>query len=313
MSNLSVSILITNFNGKELLKKYLPSIVEACKRYSLDKTELIILDNASSDGTVDYLKFNFPFIRLIEQPVNRGFSDSVNLGVSFAKNKIVASLNNDIQVSEDFFLFLPQHFEDKDIFALRPGVKRNPQDGIRDLDNPGIGGGFRLGFFDVPKKVKEKTNLAFFAGGGGIVFDKEKFMALGGFDSIFQPFYYEDVDLSYRAWKRGWKIIYEPRSLLYHQGGATVLRFYSPFFIEKIAERNRHLLVWKAITDKGLLFQHFIFIPIRLVSNLLRGKFASVAGFFCALLYLKEAVKKRKLEKQFMKVSDKEIFSYFKG
>ena len=308
----NISIIIVTYNGKELLEKYLPSVVDACKRYSLDKTELIIVDNASSDGTIDYLRLHFPFIKLIQQPANKGFSNSVNLGVSCAQSEIVVLLNDDIRLSEDFLLFLPQHFEDKSVFAVRPGIKLNAEDRVCDLKNLNIGGAFKFGIFDVPRKAEGKTNLAFFVGGGGGAFDKEKFTKLGGFDEIFYPFYYEDVDLCYRAWKRKWKIIYEPRSLLYHQSGATISKFYNPFFINIVAQRNRYLLVWKNVTDQRLLFQHFIFIPINFVISLLRGQIAFLIGLLWALKYLRQLMKRRKLEKQAAKLKDSEIFNLFK-
>lgn len=307
----NISIVILNYNGKELLKKYLPSVLDACKHYSFEKTELIIVDDASSDGTVSYLKSNFPFIKVVKHQIKKGFSASANLGIFSARNRIVALLNNDVEVSDDFFGFLPRHFEDKDLFAVRPGLKNNPEDGINDLENPRIGGRFRFGIFDVPSEAKEKTDLAFFAGGGAVAFDREKFMKLGGFDRLFSPFYFEDVDLSYRAWKRGWKVVYEPRSLAYHQGGGTIPRFYTRWSINIIGERNKYFLIWKNITDRKLLLQHFIFIPIRLVTFVIRGKFSSLVGFLYALRHLKELFKKRKLEKQFAKVKDSEIFNLF--
>lgn len=300
-----ISIIIPTFNGKGLVKRYLPSVLDACRHYSFKKTELIVVDDASSDGTVDYLRTNFPDINVVKHRVNKGFSVSANNGIFTAHNRIVVLLNNDVQVAKDFLHFLPHHFEDKNIFAVRPGLKTN-------LRNPRIGGGFRFGFFDVPREAKEKTNLAFFAGGGAVAFDREKVIKLGGFDKLFSPFYYEDVDLSYRAWKRGWKIIYEPRSLAYHQAGATISNFYTHRYINIIGERNKYFLVWKNIIDKKLLFQHLIFIPVRLITSLIRGKFTSLIGFFWALKYLKEVIKKRRLEKQFAKVKDSEIFNLFK-
>jgi len=308
----NISIVIPNYNGRKLLKKYLPSVLNACKYYSSEKTELIIVDDASSDGTVDYLKSHFPLVKLIKQPVNRGFSLSANRGISFAKNRIVVLLNNDVQVAKDFLLFLPQHFEDRDVFAVGLGLEATPEDVINDLQNPRIGGRFRFGFFDVPKETKKKTNLAFFAGGGAAAFDREKFMKLGGFDGLFFPFYYEDVDLSYRAWRRGWKIAYEPRSLAYHQGGGTISKFYHSWYISMVGERNRYFLVWKNITDRRLLIQHLIFIPLRLAVCLLKGKITSLIGLLCALRHLREVLRKRRFERKFAELSDSQIFNLFK-
>lgn len=307
----NISIIIVTYNGKELLKKYLPSVLDACQHYSFNKAELIVVDDASVDGTVDYLRLNFPLIKLIEQPVNRGFASSVNLGVSCAQNEIVIPLNNDMRVPEDFLLVFPEHFEDRDVFAVRPGVTRNPEDKIFDLKNPEIGGGFKFGLFDLNKEAKKKTNLVFFTGGGCSAFDREKFIQLNGFDEIYSPFYFEDVDLSYRAWKRGWKIVYEPRTLIYHQGGATILKLYSRLFLDAIAERNRFLLVWKNITDWKLMLQNFIFVPIRVFGLLLKFRITPLVGFFWALGSLNEVIRKRRQERQFAKVKDKEIFALF--
>ena len=307
----NISIVIPTFNGKELLEKYLPSVLDACKDYSFEKTELIVIDDASSDGTADYLESNFPFIKVIRQQTNKGFSVSANHGIFSAKNRIVVLLNNDVEVANNFLSFFLHHFEDKNLFAVRPGLKNTSEDEI--IKHPKIGGKFKYGFFDVPAEVKENTDLAFFAGGGACVYDREKFIELAGFDEIFSPFYFEDVDLSYRAWKRGWKIIYEPKCWAYHQGCATISKFYSARYINIITERNKYFLIWKNITDIKLIFEHFVFVPVRIIIFLVCGNFAPLAGLFCALKSLDKIIKKRKIEKQFTKVSDNTIFGYFKA
>ena len=311
MSYPDISIVILNYNGKKLLEKYFPSVLAACRKYSLEKTEIIVIDNASGDGSVEYLREKFPFIKLIIQPFNRYFY-AVNGGIYSAKNRIVLSLNNDIELEPDFLFFIPQHFEDKEVFAVRPGIKVNPSDRIADLKDPRTGGAFRLGFFDIPRKSTGKNGLALFAGGGGCAFDKGKFMELGGFDKIFYPLYYEDSDLCYRAWKAGWKIVYEPRSLLYHQGGATTSKMYSNFRLDKIAERNRYIFVWKDIEDPALILQHLFFIPFRLLKVLLTGRFGCLVGFSLALKDLRKVMRLRKLQNKFNKRRDKEIFDIFK-
>lgn len=311
MDHKPISIVIPTYNGKELLKKYLPSVLDACEQYSFEKTELIIVDDASSDGTVSYLKLNFPQIKVIEHQVNKGFSCTANHGIFAATNRIVVLLNSDVHISEDFLQFLPRHFKDADIFAVRPGLKSSIDDGGDDLENPRIGGEFKRGFFNVPLVKRKDYNIAFFAGGGAAAFDKKKFEQLGGFDEIFSPFYYEDVDLSYRAWKRGWKIVYEPESQAYHQSGATIGKTSTPLRVQAIVERNRYFLVWKNILDRNLLFQHIIFIPLRIGISLLKGRVASIIGFFCALKSIKKVLIKRKHEMRFLKRKDYMVFNLF--
>jgi GT2 family glycosyltransferase len=308
----NISIVIPSYNGEELLKRYLPSILNAGKNYSLGKTEFIIVDDASSDGTVEYLKLNCHDIRVIKHSVNKGFSISANQGILAARNRIVVLLNNDVEIAEDFFLFLPGHFEEEAIFAVRPCITSGIDDGRNNFENPRIGGEFRYGFIHVPVIKQSNLHFSFFAGGGASAIDKKKFEELGGFDEMFSPFYFEDVDLSYRAWKKGWETIYEPRSLAYHQGGVTISKIYSHRRINRIAERNKYFLVWKNITDKKLLLQHVIFIPIRIFAFLAKGKFAPLLGFFSALTKIRPVVKKRRILKQAAKLSDKEILSLFK-
>ncbi|MDO9565593.1 MAG: glycosyltransferase family 2 protein [Candidatus Desulfaltia sp.] len=307
----SISIVIPTYNGKELLKKYLPSVIAACKQYSFEKVELIVVDDASSDETVEYLKSKYPHIKRIEHSVNKGFSATANDGIFAAKNRIVVLLNSDVHISEDFLQFLPRHFENGAIFAVRPGLKSSIDDSGDDLENPRIGGEFKRGFFNVPLVKRRKHDIAFFAGGGAAAFDKKKFEQLGGFDEIFSPFYYEDVDLSYRAWKRGWNIVYEPESQAYHQSGATIGKTSTPLRVQAIAERNRYFLVWKNILDRNLLFQHIIFIPLRIGISLLKGRIAPTIGFFCALKSIKKVLIKRKHEMQFLKRKDYMVFNLF--
>jgi len=228
-----------------------------------------------------------------------------------AKNRIVVLLNSDVHVSGDFLKFLVEHFENSDVFAVRPGLKSSINEGGDDLENPRIGGRFKHGFFDVPLIKKSGFRNAFFAGGGCAAFDKEKFRKLGGFDEIFSPFYYEDVDLSYRAWKRGWKIVYEPKSQAYHESGATISKTARALRIQSIAERNRYFLVWKNISDPFLLLNHLIFIPLRICYSIIKGRWSGIVGFYHALKSLKKIRKIRTYEKQYKKRSDSMIFCLF--
>lgn len=307
---MNISIVIPTFNGKHTLEKYLPSVIKACQYYSFEKTEIIIADDASSDDTCKYLALEYPFIKLIKNRVNQGFAVTANSGMFAAINKFVVLLNNDVEIEKDFLIYIPQNFDDDNIFAVRPYLKDAFGDGF--VENQRVAGGFRYGFFDVPKKVEKEIGFAFFAGGGAAAYDKKKFAELGGFDEMFSPFYYEDVDLSYRAWKRGWKIIYESRCLAYHKGGTTISKLYKQSFIDTVGERNKYFLVWKNITDRKFILQHFIFIPIRIVISLIRGKFVYIAGFIKAAKQIKEIIRKRKLERRFLKVNDAEIFGIFK-
>src|SRR5262249_13491554 len=97
----------------------------------------------------------------------------------------------------------------------------------------------------------------FYAGGGSSAYDRKKFLALGGFDSLYEPFYLEDTDISYMAWKRGWTIHYEPRSLVYHEHRATIGRRFEERTIRAVLKKNYLLFAWKNIHNWRWLLEHF--------------------------------------------------------
>ena len=152
-------------------------------------------------------------------------------------------------------------------------------------------------FFQDPHRVREETGLTagrwhrgrihvrhvvddqvdelfptFYSGGGSTAFDRLKILELGGFDEILAPFYMEDVDLSYMAWKRGWVNLYAPRSVLYHEHRGTVGRYFDRQYIERVLQKNRILFAWKNIHHTGLLLGHFSWLYLDLWAALFLGR-----------------------------------------
>jgi len=112
-----VSVIIPSFNGKELLEEYLPSLKTALEPYS-GASEILIVENGSTDETVSFLNRNYPEVRILKNSVNKGFGPAVNWGVREAKYDIVLLLNNDIRVDKDFIAPLARHFDDPAVFAV---------------------------------------------------------------------------------------------------------------------------------------------------------------------------------------------------
>ena len=245
----SASVVIPNWNGRDLLEKYLPSVVEAMSGHP--NNEVIVVDNASTDGSTQLLRERFPTVRVLPLPKNRGFGGGSNAGFRAAKNDIVVLLNSDMRVEADFLQPLLDGFNDESVFAVSCQI-----------------------FFSDPDKVREETGLTqvwwqggrlrarhridtaindaypcFYAGGGSSAFDRHKFLELGGFDSLLHPFYLEDTDLGFMAWKRGWKVLYQPRSVVYHEHRGTIGKKFSPFYINWILKKNFVLFCWKNIHD----------------------------------------------------------------
>ncbi len=232
-----VSVIIVNWNGRHLLERFLPSVLAAVR----DGDEVIIVDNGSRDGSVEFVRERFPSVRLVCLPKNYGFSVANNLGVKVARNDIVVLLNNDMAPEPDFLTPLLEHFDDPTVFAV--GCKLLHPDGSPDHANRTrlvVSGGF---LSIANERDAEKLRLITqpeeqaHAQGGGSAFDRRKFLELGGFDPIFSPAYFEDVDLSLRALQRGWRIIYEPRSIVWHLGGQTG-RVRARWFFELLSFRN---------------------------------------------------------------------------
>src|ERR1044072_5442595 len=99
----------------------------------------------------------------------------------------------------------------------------------------------------------------FYGGGGSCAFDRRKFLELGGFDRLLEPFYLEDTDLGYLAWKRGWKVYYQPRSVVYHEHRGTIGKKFSYEYIQNVLKKNFVLFCWKNIHEWPRLVSHFCF------------------------------------------------------
>ncbi len=314
MKDQSVSIVIPTLNGKELLKRFLPSVMAAVGAYP-GKSEVIIVDDGGTDGTDELIKSNFAGVRLIRLERNMGFAGACNAGFRECRNQIVILLNNDVLVDKNFIAPLVVHFENDEIFGVRPGLRTLGANVSREeLERFSVGLEFKRGYIDLPmflRAAPRKCNDIFLLGGTSAAIDRVKLLELGGFDELFSPFYWEDADLSYRAWKRGWRIIYEPESLAYHQTHATIFQTHPQEYIEMIGERNRYIMVWKNIVDKKLLFNHYCWIPLRLLGLLFSGRWHKLPSLFLALKELKTIREKRKRELREAKKSDRQLFNFF--
>jgi len=300
----SVSIIITNWNGRELLEECLPSIVEAVKFDNDRKYIVQVVDDCSNDDSIPYLEKNYPDIKLIKTPVNMGFQGAVNYGAKNSESELIAILNNDIKIHKNTFKILSAYFDEEDIFAVTGAVfgwdKKTFLYGNR-------GGYFKGGHFYLFEKERYDLSQTLFACGGAFICNRIKFLELNGFDTIFHPLYYEEIDLSYRAMKRGWSILYEPKAVFYHKVQSTITKQESKKRIGYISGRNNYLFVWKNITDPGKIISYMIFIPFFLVRDLLKGKIRFWISFFLAIKKIPELLRKRKIEKQYFKLTDEEI------
>jgi GT2 family glycosyltransferase len=149
-----------------------------------------------------------------------------------------------------------------------------------------------------------------FAGGGAAMFDRARFIALGGFDPLLSPFYWEDVELSYRAWKRGLEVLYEPRSVVHHRVSSTIGKLRRSR-VRAIQHRNRVIYHWIHLHDRGFLGSHAGWLLLLSVTAPVRLQFSFLAGLFAALRRLPAILARRAEENRAARRSDREIFEIF--
>jgi O-antigen biosynthesis protein len=266
----AASIVIPSWNGLSLLEANLPPLMRAIRR--LPDSEVIVVDNGSTDGTAAFLKANYPEIRLVELPANEGFGSACNRGAQVARHGVVVFLNNDMEVDEAFLPGLLDKFSDPLLFAVSSQIfLTNPyslreETGLTEVwwegGQPGVG-----------HRVDSSITSAFpcaYPGGGSSAFDRKKFLLLGGFDHLFHPFYYEDTDLGFLAWKRGWKVLYEPSSIVYHRHRGTIGTRFSSTYIDGVVRQNAALYCWKNLHDWKLLGGHLCSCLFRVLANGIR-------------------------------------------
>lgn len=313
---MKLSIIIPNYNGEGLLRKNLPKVIDAVKNYKEGKVEIIIPDDASSDGSIDFLKKyaseikekNITFTYL-ENKENKGFSGNVNSGVKIATGDILILLNSDVIPEKEFLPPLLSHFSDKQVFAVGC-MDKSIEDGKIVLRGRGIGR-WGKGFLSHGAGDLNKKNTLW-AGGGSSAFRKSMWDKLGGLNEIYNPFYWEDIDLSYRALKSGYKIVFEKESVVVHEHSKGAIKTHnSQTRINKIAFRNQILFVWLNITDPFLLINHFFRLVYMLVKAILTRDWLVLQSFFQAFLLFPSVSLSRDKSKRMFVVSDKALLKQF--
>lgn len=298
MSKPKVSVVIPSWNSESQLKQNLPYVFKAA---SAVNAEIVVVDDASAyDNSADYLRSLGSKIRFYENKTNGGFSFTVNRGVSLARGDVAILLNTDVHPSSDCFANCLKQFSDSSVFAV-----------TFNSGEAWAGGRWEDGLLQhakvEPTKANEgKRNLSLWASGGQAAFSRIKWLELGGMDLMYKPFYWEDVDLGYRAWKRGWRIIWDPKSHCVHDHQKSVIASnFTPEFVRATAQRNQFLFVWKNIHDSRMLASHLRQIPSFLKNY--------PAPFFRALTLLPQALRSRAKEKLASIRSDQEVLSLWQN
>ncbi len=320
---MNVSIVIPNYNGESLLKNNIPKVIESISSYKDGFIELIVTDDASRDKSVEVLntfaeklnkeKSKIKF-KIVKSPfnINSGFSINVNRGVEKATGDLLLLLNSDVIPHKNFIDALLPHFNDEKMFGvgcLDESVEVNNSVVLRGRGK----GEWKKGFL-IHSKLDVNGKTTFWISGGSSIFRKSIWDKIGGLDNIYSPFYWEDIDLSYRAQKAGYQIVFEPKSRVIHEHEKGTIK--SSSMAKKVtttAYRNQFFFVWLNITDFNLILSHMIWLPYHLLVAIKNKNIEFLTGFWWAVKELPKALNERMKNKKIFIKSDHEILKQYES
>jgi GT2 family glycosyltransferase len=239
----SISVVIPSYNGRELLEKNLPFLLKALKNSGAEY-EIIVVDDASQDDTLVFLAAHYPIIKTLSNTQNMGFAPTINKGIYAASLDLVFLLNNDVQLSTDYFLPLFAYFEDPTAFGVMGKIVGLNDSRVQDAAKYPAYNGLSISGarnFEIEGAQPPVPIPSFMLSGANALIERQKLLILGGFNEIFAPFYWEDLDLSLRAWRLGWRCYYCPQAVCRHPASTTVKKYFKQK-ARRTAERNKMLL-----------------------------------------------------------------------
>lgn len=241
-SIMKVTVVIPNYNGQKFIK----TCLDALRLQSLREFETLVIDNASQDGSYEYVKEHYPEVKLIRLKKNYGFSAAVNKGITLSETPYVILLNNDTEVAPHFVEELVKAIEaSEDIFSVSSKMinftDRTVMDDAGDLYSI-FGWGFQRGVGQPVENFTENDEI-FSACAGAAIYRKKVFEEIGLFD-LKHFAYLEDMDLGYRARIRGYRNLYCAKAIVYHVGSGTSGSKYNDFKV-RLAARNNIYMIYK--------------------------------------------------------------------
>jgi GT2 family glycosyltransferase len=277
------AVVILNWNGRKLLEQFLPSVAEYTSREDI---EIVVADNYSTDNSVDFLEKKYPAVKLILLDKNYGFAEGYNRALSQLEADYFVLLNSDVEVTEDWLYPLIDYLdENKEVVAVQPKILA--QRSKEKFEYAGAAGGFldKYGYpfcrgriFGVVEEDKGQYDVIrdiFWASGACMLIRSKAYFDCGGLDASFFA-HMEEIDLCWRLWSRGHKLVCLPSSVVYHVGGAT-LNEESPHktFLNF---RNNLLMLYKNLPEhslKSILRVRWFLDYLAALHLVLKGKFSN--------------------------------------
>lgn len=304
-----VAVLVLNYNGKHFLKVCLESL----RKQTYKNYDVYVIDNGSTDGSVEYVKEHFSWVEVIDLKRNLGFAKGYNEAIKMVDADFVALLNNDTRADENWLNELVNELAgDKSIIAA--GSKILLYDNPDLINHAGakitpIGGAVDTGLYDLDRKKYNIKRLVGTVCGAAMLVRKNLFLKIGGFDEDFFA-YFEESDFCWRAWLQGFKIAYVPDSVIHHvlagswSQGSSAIRIF-------LGERNRLLTILKNFEVRNVVkalimsigFDFVMFYVLLKLKNY-QGVKAILKGNYWILRNFRKILNKRRCVQKNRKVSD---------
>lgn len=286
-----VTVVIPNFNGAGFILESLQAVKEAADRYP-GEVHIIVVDDGSTDNSVAAIGERHANVEIVAKSVNAGFAQAVKTGMQAAKTEWVVLLNSDVYPDDGFLQPLMRWVGRDDLFAVGCRVERS--DGTVEKIS-WVRRELRWGalvtkpwLMEEYDGLLERDQAAFtlFASGGSMLVDRHKFLEIGGFLPFFEPFYYEDVDLGIRAWRRGWQILAEPASRVVHDSGQTIDKVNRASRVDRIRKRNKLYVDWLHLDGPTLWLQSLLRLVLKALGWLIKGRWLELKSLGDALRQL---------------------------
>jgi GT2 family glycosyltransferase/glycosyltransferase involved in cell wall biosynthesis len=258
-----VSVVIPSRNGRDLLARLLPGVLEDLKDIG---HEVIVVENGADGGAPQWLAGEFPAVRVIAHAEPLGFARAVNKGIAAARYSHLCTLNNDMLIEPGFFRALLAAFDDvPDLFCATaqiffPEGRRREETGKAVLLR-------EKAYCDFPVWCEtpvagENLSYVMYGSGGCSLYDARKLRQLHGFGEVFQPAYVEDLDLGYRGWLRGWPTVFAANARVLHFHQSTTGRYFTKDEIQTFTEINHLRWLARSVADPDLfaeMWRHAIY------------------------------------------------------
>lgn len=273
-----ISIIIPTYHSKERLIANLRHNVQFINQAD----EVIVVNDYPVENLERDLR-EFSQIKYIQHEKNTGFGGAVNDGVAKANGDFILLLNDDVLLIDNSYQKAVTYFsKDSNLFAVSFAQSDKPNHcfGKNTLF-------WRRGLPYHRGRDSTTSGTNGWAEGGSALFSREKWNVLGGFSPLFSPFYWEDIDLSYRAWKKGYTIEFDADIIVNHHHESTIGTYFPKKAVEIIAFRNQFIFTWKNISDTSYIISYIFFFFYNLFYyTIIKQKIAFVIGFLQAVKVL---------------------------